>query len=515
MVRIERFGLRIGFRRRFFRVFLLTLLATALAKGAAFLPGYSIDDYSLVLLDAPSTSMLEQGRFGQAFLVWGLHFLQLEPAYSRIPFVGFSILVSALFGTLVARYWNMEKVWWLPAAIACIVANHPFTAEIFTFRTALGTAIFSLVILCLLLVPARWSPRLLLAGAALFALALSIYQVALHFALMVVLVGAALWLTRVLVLGSALGWPKRVTSLLSPRRLVRHRNTALLACILLGLALYVLLGVVSVLAFDVSLSQRTALVPFDQLDERVQMVREKLEYRLVEPSPLLVQPTKGMLLFVLLSALAGVLWRTRPWLAPRSPLVALSVLGILAVALVWSLGIPLVLQELWLTPRVMAHVGIFWAGALAISSQSWGPRARGVLAPLAFLIVLSFIGSNNRVLEDQLRLNVRDAHKASRIIGRLEALPGFRDIETVAVDGVDWFYPVHFKTQDHDMNISAFGADLAKPAILREMSGYDLKPATEAGVAAAAAYCREVQPWPGPDAVAIRDRVGILCLSQE
>jgi hypothetical protein len=63
------------------------------------------------------------------------------------------------------------------------------------------------------------------------------------------------------------------------------------------------------------------------------------------------------------------------------------------------------------------------------------------------------------------------------------------------------------------MNISAFGADWAKVALLREVSGYDLKLAkADAQKAAAAAYCGGVPPWPGPGSVTIRDGLAILCL---
>jgi hypothetical protein len=63
------------------------------------------------------------------------------------------------------------------------------------------------------------------------------------------------------------------------------------------------------------------------------------------------------------------------------------------------------------------------------------------------------------------------------------------------------------------MNISAFGADWARVALLREISGYDLKLSKDAGQkAAAAAYCRGVQPWPGEASVTIEDRLIILCL---
>lgn len=507
-----------GFQRRFVKLFLLTLMVTALAKGAAFLPGYSLDDYGPYVQEAPSLSQLvldkgEKGRFGSALLNWCLHLLQLPPAHAKVFFVFCSIVVSALFAALVVRYWNLDRFQWLAVLMACIIANHPFTAEIFTFRLALGISVFPLAILALLLIPRQWPPRLVTAGSVLFAVALSIYQVALPFCLMVVLVGAAIWLTRYFVLGSASGWPQRVVSLLSMRRLLRHRNTALLGCAVFGTALYGALTVGLTLGLRVSPIERTRLLPVHQLDERAQVVFDELKFRLVEPGPLVAGLPQGMLLLLLLGALAGLLWRARSWLRPRPPLLVLSICALLAASLVWSFGPLLLLSEFWPSPRVMAHVGIFWAGVLAISFLCFGPRARAALAILAVLTVLSFIGSNNRIFNEQLRLNVRDAHKANRIVARLEALPGFWGIQKVAVNGVNWSYPIQFQTLDHDMNVSAFGADWSKVDLLAEISGYDLAVAEEeTDLAAAAAYCRDVEHWPGPRSVTIQGPLAIVCL---
>lgn len=513
MTRIERFGLRTGFRGRTRRVFLVALLATALAKGAAFLPGYAIDDYRLVLRAVPDSSMLSQGRFGQAILVRLLDLLQLDPEHARVFFVAFAIFVSAAFGTLLARYWNLEKSWWLPAGVACLAANHPYTVEIFTFRTALGTAIWALAILSLLLVPPRWSRRHLLWGSLLFALALSIYQLALHFALMIVVAGAAIWLTRTLRLGSARGWPPRVRRLLTFRRLVRHRNTALLTCIVLGTSLYAVLGLISARVLEAQLTQRTALLSPTELDERAAMVLDVLELRLLGGSPLVPQATKWMLVSLLLITLAGLALHTRP-LRPRPLLLATAVVALLMVALAWSLGVLWVIQEFWPTPRVLAHIGIFWAGALAVAYHASGRRARAVLALLTCLIVLSFVGSSNSALNDQVRLNTRDAHKANRILVRLETHPGFSAAASVVVTGINWGYPLGYTTMDHDMNISAFGATWAQIDVLRELSGYDLRQPTPAEVARAIAYCRTVEPWPGFRSVTVRDGLAIVCLGE-
>jgi hypothetical protein len=514
MKRTEPFAFRDLARQRSPRLFLLVLLVTAVAKGGAFLPAYSIDDYMLALQEkTPLASTLSQGRFGQALLIQFLHLIQLEPRFARLFFVTFALAVSSLLAVLVTRHWHLGARGWLPLAAASMVSIHPFTTEIFTFRTALGPSMLAFALFALLLWPRRWSPAGVLAGAAVFAFALSIYQVVLHYCLMILLFGIVIGLTRVLVVGSASGWPERVTSLLSPRRMTRDKNAALLACAVLGTVLYIAINAVISWALQVTLASRTTLLSPARIGERAGEVWQVLRYRFLAPSPLLGQGPKGLLLLLLAVALTGLLAKARPWLRPRPMLLLLAIIALLAAALVWTVGIIIVLADFWPVPRVMSHTAVFWAGVLAIAYQCSGVRVRQALGFLSLLVVLSFIGSSNRILGDQIRLNVRDMAKASRILLRLEALPGFSGTEVVAVDGATWTYPLGFATSDHDMNISAFGAGWAQVAILREVSGYDLKLAeNDAQKAAAAAYCRGVLPWPGPESVTARDGLVIICL---
>jgi hypothetical protein len=516
MPKTQRLSLRILFHGGTGRVFLAALLATLLAKGAAFLPAYAIDDYSLGLQGPRIDAMFAQGRFGQALLSQLFYLLQLEPAYATVFFVSFAIFTSALLAALTVRYWGLGRRGWLPAAAACIALNHPYTAEIFTFRTALGSSMVALALFSLLLIPNRWSVRRVLGGAALFAFTLSIYQIVLHFCLMIIALGAAIWWTRYLIIAARDGWSPRVSSLLSPRRILRHKNTALLACAVLGTAGYLTLNAVISRALHVVRADRTRFIPLGELSARGQMVLDVLRLRLLEPSALMTLFSKRLLLLLLLGALAGLLWRTRPWRRMRAALLLLTVVATLAGALVWSVGVIMVLREFWPVPRVMSHVGIFWAGLLVIACLCFGARARKGLGVLAALILLSFIGADNRILRDQVRLNLRDTMKANRILARLEMLPGFSQVACVAIDGSEWRYPLEYSTADHDMNISAFGADWAKVAILREISGYDLKAATEPDqIAMAQALCRSVKPWPDPEAVMIRDRLAIVCLRHQ
>jgi hypothetical protein len=500
---------------RSIRTFALVLTVTVLAKGAAFLPAYSIDDYYLVLQSSPSKAMLRQGRFGQALLVQLLYRLQLEPGYARVFFVACGLVAGAFLATLVVRHWNLERKGWLAVAVAAIVANHPYTAELFTFRVALGVATPAFALLALLLIPRRWSPSLVLLGSALFAVALSIYQVVLQYSLMIVLMGVALWLARYLVLGSTHGWPARLTSRLSLKGIARHRQAGLLACTLLGTVAYLAFTWATVAVLNVSPGQRMGLVAPADVEQRLVDVANVLRQSLLTSDSLVAGLAQGSLLLLLLSAAAGLIVRARPWNRWRPQLLVSMIVLLIAASLIWTLGVNLVLRGFWPVSRVMSHSGVFWGGVLAIAYQCTGAAlVRRNLALLSFVIMLSFIGSNNHILNDQIRLNMRDTMKANRILARLEMLPGFAEADGVAVEGKTWRYPLGYKTAGMDMNISAFGADWSKLAILREVSGYDLKSVEEGEPrkAVAAEYCQGVAPWPGPESVAIRDQMAIVCL---
>lgn len=155
------------------------------------------------------------------------------------------------------------------------------------------------------------------------------------------------------------------------------------------------------------------------------------------------------------------------------------------------MGLILVLQDFWPASRVLSHSGIFWGGVLAIAYCCSGPGVRRGLALLSLVVALSFLGASNEIFSDQVRLNLRDALATNRMIARLEALPGFGEVESVAIHGTFWRYPLGFRSTEYDMNVSAFGAGWAQLSILREISGYNLKPAADqASMDAAAAYCQ-------------------------
>jgi hypothetical protein len=498
---------------------LLTLLVTALAKGASVLPGYSIDEYRNAT--QPDLTLAEQvaqkeglGRLGSALVTWVLSVVELDRTRAQFFFVACAIFGSSLFSVLLVRHWHLGKPGWLAASVACMAANHPYTAELFTFRSSLGGTILPFAIVAVLLIPGRWPTWRLVGGSAMFAVALSMYQVALHFLLMAALLGAAIWLVRYLTIAGAAGGrlPVRAWSV---ARTLQHRHVGLLSCTLAGTLLYLVLTRIAAAGLEIPLAQGTELVSFGGLGQKATEVWDTLSFRLSTSDPLVAPLAQRVLSIFLLGALAGPLLGSRVWRRPRSLPLLLAVAVLLATSLVWTLGLNAVRKDFWPTPRVMSHAGLLWGGALAITYRCSGPLARRGLALLSLLVVLSFVGSNNRIFSDQSRLNRRDALRATRILQRLERLDGFHGVDRVAVDGGHWGYPLRFKTLDHDQNTSAFAASWAKVDIFRERLAYDLtEAADEPAREAAARYCQEARPWPAAESVTVRDRLAVICLER-
>jgi hypothetical protein len=487
--------------------FWAVLAVTVLAKAAALLPGFAMDDWGAI---TEGTKGLEQDVLGKAR--WG-HWLMLKAADllqihfedARILWVGAAILAYAAFGWAVVRFWGCEERNWLTVLAAAIIVNHPYTAEIFSFRIGLPPAAAVAALLTLLLHLAARPPGGIWGGAMTFALAVSCYPIAFHYALMVAVVGAAV------VLGRALIAPRG-----DPARLLRPALRPVLRLslfIAVGTLVYCLIMAVVGRLLHVWSGYFTFL-PVADLPGRLIIAVRRIGAQFLGTNPLVPVAVRGMLGATVLLLLAGAA-RARPWRTGRLAL-AFGCLCLLGAALMWSLGIPLVLERLWLPLRSMAHVGVFWAGccllAVELNAKPWVTRTVTVLSALT---VLSFIGVNQQVFEDQRRLNARDLAMANRIVGRLEVLPGFdKTMPVVFVGGQSWAGG-RVATSWGDLNISAYRATWSQRPLLNEVSGLALRSPEDAErETAAEKYCATVEPWPAVHGVTVRDGLAIVCLDK-
>ena len=480
------------------------LAITLIAKLGAFLPGYAVDDYSLAAGDSrvPFEALLAQGRFGQAVLLEILARIGLLPHYTRFFFVALAMLVTAICATLVVRLWRVDSPR-VAVAGAALIAIHPFTTEIFTFRTALGIHAIAFLLLIPLLVPRQWTWRALSAATLAFALVLSIYQIVLQYLLMVVIVGLAIEIASEMRRepGSRFRLP------------FRDRFLALAGISLAGTALYLVINAALLRFYHVTMIRRGRLLEPGAVVTRLHDVWTTLRYRYLEPNPMTGATMRTLLLALLAAAVLGLVlkWRRQP-LARTLPRLA-AVFTLLILGALWTITLPAIVEFFWPVPRSMAHVAILWGGVLVIACSAWGVRMQRALGVLAALILLGFIGTDNRILADQQRLNLRDLALANRLVARLEATPGFTPAAEVAIVGLQYAYPLPLATSDLDMNSSAFGANWSNLAILREVSGYNLQDPGATRTAAAADRCRAVAPWPASSAVTVENGLVIICFN--
>jgi hypothetical protein len=502
---------RVGRHTRW--LFGATLLISLLAKGTGLQQGFGFDDYGFALHGGQGGLLLWQARTGGALLQGILERLRLESVHAGFVWVAALIAVLALFGTLVARQWGLHRRRAVGLPVAALIAIHPYTCDTLHMRSAIAPAATMLALLCLLLVPRVWTRRRLLGGILVFAVAVAIYGLALHYLVVVALVGAGVAWGRYLAWGSRLRWSPRARALLRPRRILRHSSSALLACAAGGTLLYAGSAAAFLAWRDVEVTARTRLLPAGDLGVRAGQVLHRLRGFLVGADPLLPPPAQWLLLMAVGLVVVGLLTRVASRPRPLAFAVALAAIAALASGLIASLGVLLVLAEFWPAPRIMASAAIVWAGVFALAHHLWGPRIRRPLVALGAVVLATFVGIDNRILGDQLRLNRRDAQKANRIAMRLELAPGFSPQAPLVVVGASGPYPHSFATKTYDTNVSAFGAAWARTPILVEATGFRFAEPNEAQTAVGIAHCRRVAPYPGPEAVVVRDGVAIVCLS--
>jgi len=179
------------------------------------------------------------------------------------------------------------------------------------------------------------------------------------------------------------------------------------------------------------------------------------------------------------------------------------------------LGIGVVLREFSLAPRVIAQTSVYAAGLVAMVYIFAGARLRPVLAAGVILVFFSFLGLNEQILTDQLRLNLRDIAEANRILMRIELLPGFRELKTVVVSGGSPNYPARIASAQDDMNVSALFADWSKVGLLNEATGYAFSEPSPDQKTRGRAMCKERPKWPAPESITILGTAAVVCLPED
>lgn len=485
-------------------VALVAVLTSLVARGLAILPGYAIDDYLFINDQRQSLGLtLAQGRPGAVLLQEFLLRLDAMPPNSGM--VG-SVLLSLMLvwvGILVCRLWRIDHLPWLSGLVVLFICLHPYQAEVFTFRVAVFTLAVALALAFTGIAICHFSRRAQAAGVLLIAASLLTYQAILNYLAMAVLFCMVFTLATLFGLGEQI----KVDRVELACTLRRQVVTVVLAAA--GAAL-VMLAIPRL--FGVPLVERTTLIHASEARARVFLAVRQLGVMFALGEPIMPAAAKWLLALTPVAALALATLRS-PTGALRQLFSRRSLPFILAITagVPASLGVVLFLQEWWPVPRVCTQISIFWAGAFALVYLAVPVLSRRLMLAASALILLSFIGSNNHIFQDQMRVNLRDMAKANRIVSRLEALPGFSPTEGVAVVGGQWGYTSPLKTVQGDMNISALFAEWSKIYLLNEVSGYNFQPVPPDARGKAQEYCLTAPKWPASEAVARIDSFGVVC----
>jgi hypothetical protein len=361
----------------------------------------------------------------------------------------------------------------------------------FTFRTASTIAAVPLALGFAAILICGRSKVYWFIGVALLTCAISIYQMVVNYLAIVILFGIAF---EFLHRGFHANW---------------WRNPAIQTGLLVtGVICFLTIVVLTSRVSGDGLGSRTVPLPLAENGSRIVTFENAAGRVLFADEPVLPVWTKALLLMMLAGGV--LLFVAKAVAGERQPLVIWILSGIAAFPLCF--GIILALKEWWLTPRVISQTSVYFGAMIAMAYLSAGARFRRSMMIAVTAVLLSFIGINEEVFADQLRVNIRDFAKANRIIMRIEELPGFGQINSVVLSGGWWGYGSPIRTQQGDMNISALYAEWSKTGVLNELSGYSFKDPPADIKADVAKLCSKTAMWPAKESVQQMGTIAVVCM---
>lgn len=462
-------------------------------------PGLSTDSYAY--LDGwPTLEQLAgQGRFGQ-FLVFKMFgALAIDPLTFATLLQGLGIASFAMSTPLVfAAFSSDQQLRVLPLCVGGLVlALHPYMAELLTFSEASFTALLATAIgIAAIFLVARRS-RLWWVSVAMLVAGLSLYQLLINFAGLMILFGVVVTYLRV---GSA-ARPSWV-----------HYRPLLVAAgvVTMALVIYLVLHKLIVTSLGISEVGRASFISPDQLGTRIRDLRA-LSVFLWERSLLVNYGTAAKFLLWTM-ALSGWLIASIVLLARRRtdacvPLLAMGLiplagLGVVAVGAVW-----------WPAPRILGGIVLVWA--MGIYWLAWfarGNLGRVLVAAGAGVLLLAFVAVGHRVHSDQAQLNGFDRLLAQRIYSRLAQVQGYTEQTPVVVVNtrLKWAHPLPLATAYMDLNLTAFADKRAVKGLLELSNGRKLQVVIPE--AADVEFCNISASWPDPGFASMQQGRAIVCL---
>jgi hypothetical protein len=189
---------------------------------------------------------------------------------------------------------------------------------------------------------------------------------------------------------------------------------------------------------------------------------------------------------------------------------AVVVVGLVA-AVAWGSS-SAALSGVIMVPRVIAPVALAFGATIMIGWRLGRTWTRLGLGAAVALLCLSYVGASNHILYDTRRVNEWDAAQVNRMIGRLEADPGFGKVEAVALIGGKRERSFSLPTTVGEMNVSALAYDWSKRGVLAQSTGYLFRQPTPAEQTSAQAFCATAPAWPAIGSVHVNGPLATVCL---
>lgn len=488
--------------------FLIALVLVAVARAqVAFDFTYAADDYRAIVdgFGSVSGALVKEGRFGTYLLSKVFEAVGYDPV--RAPFITVlaSVFLAVWSANAVLRLWSYDLPRTLRVMLLVIIAAHPYTTEILGFRNIAIYHLLAFALAVAAIVVSSLSFWGLLVSSVLLAMSLTMYQVPLSYVSIFICFDLALRAIRHFAQGEAV--PLAYS--------LRDRSFyARMLTVAGGFSLYFVCLKIS--THGVPPHPFSVPISLSQVPERLRTYGLDLLYGhfvsgTAYASPLVPRPILFIPLLLVAAAVLELVMQTRD----RSQSLLAAAVALVAPVLAGfaMLGIPLLFTVLWLPPRVLATIGLVWAGVAVIAITVRRSIPQQVFVFVLGLTVFAFIAENNQIFIDQARVATRDHNLAIRVLSKLEEQPNFADMKAIASVGKRLDTGAPMPTATHGFNDSNWEYQWVIAPMLTELSGYPIRPAYQPEIDEAEAYCKEHEQWPSAESVTIRRDLAIICLS--
>ena len=504
------------------RLFWIFLVLSLFAKGASVFPlVYAADDYGARanLPDLSFDGFLGQGRFiSYAVCKYAGH-LGVPPATASAFYGGLLIMATIWSGLVVCRLWAIRTHLFCSAVVVGIVCLHPFQAAFFTYKIgSLSGWIAQLTAFVAIYICSR-NPWAFTASVVCLVISLGTYQTMALYAAVTLIIGLLVRWFTVREISGEHSWRAALLRDDYGFKLLALPVSAVLYVITNNVVLSLLKEKKSGWAETASAAEFPAKL-IKALNFHFSLLMNKdWQPGLMNREPLNPTLIKRLLLIFLVVGVASVIVvavrrykEKKETFALTAPAIALLII----VASAFTATAPAIVGRWWwVGPRIISAYGYFWAGIFCVAYVACHRRLRMPIAALGCVAVLVFAAITNRVFSDQQRLNLRELAEVSRIVGKLESLPGYQNVTSVAVVGSLPLYTSPLVMWNGGgLNYPALATDWSKVHVINEVSGKRFKAPNQWQQQMAAEVYNRSTRWPDPGSIAITNTLAVICLPE-